>query len=98
MPPISRASFLNSGPAVRAMTSPVRVPPVNESVGTRGCDTRGAPASSPRPCTMLTTPGGPPTSRQTRDRRNAVIGVSSDGLATTVFPVAIAGAIFQLSR
>ena len=33
-----------------------------------------------------------------RARWNAVIGVISDGLATTVFPAASAGAIFQVSR
>ena len=47
---------------------------------------------------MLSTPGGSPTSAHSSASIDAVSGVSSDGLATTVLPVASAGAIFQVNR
>ena len=48
--------------------------------------------------TALNTPAGSPAPRQICPSISAVSGVSSDGLATAVFPVASAGAIFQESR
>ncbi len=51
----------------------------------------------PSPVTMLTTPGGRPTSRQISAKAKAVSGVNSAGLSTTVLPMARAGAIFQAS-
>ena len=50
----------------------------------------------PNPGTMLTTPGGKPTSAISSATRRVVSGVSSAGLRTTVFPAARAGPIFQL--
>ena len=47
---------------------------------------------------MLMTPGGMPASSDSSARRFAVSGVSSLGLATQVFPAAMAGAIFHDSR
>ena len=47
---------------------------------------------------MLSTPFGKLISLQILLNKYAVIGVISEGLATTVFPVAKAGAIFQVSR
>ena len=46
---------------------------------------------------MLTTPGGNPTSAQSSPNNKAVSGVYSAGLSTTVFPMAMAGAIFHAS-
>ena len=46
---------------------------------------------------MLTTPGGSPACRQTSVNINAVSGVVSAGLSTTVLPQASAGAIFHAS-
>jgi hypothetical protein len=46
---------------------------------------------------MFTTPGGRPASWHSSAKRSAVSDVNSAGLSTTVFPVAIAGAIFQAS-
>ena len=57
-----------------------------------------APTVPPRPWTMLSTPPGRPASRQISASMNAVTGVSSDGFATAVFPVARAGAIFHVRR
>jgi hypothetical protein len=47
---------------------------------------------------MLKTPGGKPASVPSAASRWAVSGVSSEGLPTTVLPVASAGATFQLKR
>ncbi len=61
-----------------------------------GCSARWAPATWPRPGTMLTTPGGNPTSAISSAIRSEDSGVSSAGLSTTVLPAARAGPIFQL--
>ena len=57
-----------------------------------------APTFGPRPCTMFNTPGGRPASLHSSPSRKAVMGVTSEGLATAVFPVAKAGAIFHVKR
>src|SRR5262249_2042460 len=98
LPPSSSVTFLNSGAAVRAISAPVTVPPVNEIVFTAGWATMAAPAFAPVPWTTFNTPGGSPASRQISVSRWAVIGVNSDGLATAVLPVARAGATFQVNR
>src|SRR5256885_1357453 len=56
----------------------------------------GRQPSSPKPCTVLSTPGGRPASRQISDSSVAVSGLHSAGLCTTVQPAANAGAIFQV--
>jgi hypothetical protein len=55
-----------------------------------------APTVSPWPVTTLSTPGGS-TSCDSSASRSALSGVSSEGLSTTVFPVASAGPIFQIA-
>src|SRR5690606_26533119 len=97
-PPNSNDSFLNIGAAVRAMFSPVLVPPVKEIAFIFLCSTMACPAEGPVPCTMFKTPFGKPASVQISPKRKAVIGVTSLGFATTVFPAAIAGAIFQVNK
>ncbi len=97
-PPSSSETFLKSGAHVSATRLPVTVPPVNEMVPTFGCAVMAWPTFGPVPWTMLSTPGGRPASRQISQSRKAVIGVSSLGFATAVFPQAMAGAIFQLNR
>ncbi len=47
---------------------------------------------------MFSTPGGRPASVHNSPSMCAVIGVTSDGLATTQFPAASAGAIFHVKR
>ncbi|MNY38358.1 hypothetical protein D3C86_1729790 [compost metagenome] len=64
-PPSSRDNFLNIGPAVRAMYSPVFVPPVKEIALIFGCLTIASPACCPKPCTIFRTPAGIPLSRTT---------------------------------
>ena len=98
MPPSSSASFLKRGAALAAMRAPVAVPPVNEMVLMPGWVVIASPTVGPRPCTMLSTPGGRPASRHRRPKRNADMGVISDGLATAVQPAAMAGATFQVNR
>src|SRR5690606_24585545 len=97
-PPNSNESFLNIGAAVRAMFSPVFVPPVKEIALMFLCSTMACPAEGPLPCTMFKTPFGSPASVQISPKRKAVIGVISLGFATTVFPAAIAGATFQENK
>src|SRR3954471_6471373 len=94
-PPSSSDSFLNIGAAVRAISSPVFVPPVNEMAFTSLWATTAEPTFEPRPCTILRTPGGNPASMQIFDKRYAVIGVTSLGFAITVQPAASAGATFH---
>src|SRR6185312_12804865 len=98
LPPISSDTFLNCAAAVPAMVAPVAVLPVKEIALTAGCSTIACPTVGPRPCTMFSTPGGKPASMLNSASRAAVQGVISEGLATTVLPLASAGAIFQLNR
>src|SRR5476649_1853533 len=95
LPPISSDSFLNFGAAVAAMAAPVRVEPVNEMALISGCSIKLWPAPGPLPWMILSTPGGRPASMQAWANIQAVNGVISEGLATTVLPAASAGAIFQ---
>src|SRR5439155_10506226 len=81
-----------------ATLRPVRVPPVNEIVLIFGCAVIAAPTFGPVPWTMLRTPFGRPASCAMSQSMNAVIGVSSLGLAMAVLPTAMAGAIFQLNK
>src|SRR5690554_5531152 len=97
-PPSSNDNFLNIGAAVRAICSPVFVPPVNEIALIFGWLTIASPALGPNPCTIFNTPGGKPALLQISPNKDAVIGVISLGLATTVLPAAKAGAIFQLNK
>ena len=97
LPPSSSASRLNIGPALFAIARPVGVPPVKVIVGTSGCSTSRRPAGA-APKTTLRTPRGKPISAAISASRNAVIDASSDGFATTVDPLASAGAIFQVKR
>ena len=50
------------GAAARAMTPAVGTEPVNASRLMSGCAVSGAPASTPVPCTTLSTPAGSPAS------------------------------------
>src|SRR5690606_8639369 len=81
-----------------AMRRPTAVLPVNDTALTAGCTTIASPTFGPRPCTMFSTPAGNPISAASEPSIVAVIGVTSDGLATTVLPAASAGAIFQVNR
>ena len=56
------------------------------------------PTLSPKPCTTFNTPAGKPASMHNSENKKAVMGVSSEGLATTVLPEANAGAIFHVNK
>ena len=73
---------------------PVDTSPVSEAMRIRGSRISGAPTVSPRPHTMLTTPGGRMLASNSPKRR-VVSGVISEGLSTTVLPMAMAGPSFQ---
>jgi len=98
LPPISSDSFLNEVAASRAISAPTLVDPVKEIARIPECAQSGPPARGPSPWTMLSTPGGSPASAASEPSRCALIGVTSEGFATTQFPAASAGAIFQVSR
>jgi len=68
---------------------------VNATLSTPGWAASAAPAVSPKPVTILTTPLGKPISSRSSPSRSADKGVSSATLSTTVQPVAKAGASFQ---
>ena len=72
------------------------VSPVKAILRTRSLLASGLPASTPKPLTMLSTPGGrmsPMSSMSTR----IDAGVCSAGFSTMLQPAAIAGAIFHVA-
>ena len=95
-PPSSSESFLPLPAVAARMSRPTSVDPVNAILSTSGWATSASPAR-PSPVMMLTTPAGSPISSQSSAKRSAVSEVNSAGLSTTVFPMAIAGAIFHAS-
>ena len=95
LPPSSSETFFRLPAAARTMILPTSVEPVKAILSTSGCATSGAPASSPKPVTTLTTPGGSPASSISSPSRSAESGVCSAGLSTTVQPQASAGPSFQ---
>jgi hypothetical protein len=95
LPPNSNDTFLRFPAAAWTISLPTSVEPVNATLSTSGCAASAAPAVSPNPVRMLTTPGGNPASTISSARRSAVIGVCSAALSTTVQPAASAGAIFH---
>ena len=79
--------------ALRAISIPTSVEPVTP-LPTSGCSTSASPTAGPGPRTTLSTPGGSrlgPRLRVAKDGEERLAGFS-----TTVFPAAIAGAVFQL--
>jgi hypothetical protein len=74
---------------------PTSVEPVKATLSIPGCAANAAPAVSPKPVTMFTTPSGIPASWISSPSRSADSGVSSAGFKTTVQPVASAGPSFH---
>src|SRR3984893_4111051 len=93
LPPSSSETFFRLPAAACTISLPTSVDPVNATLSTSGCAANAAPAVSPNPVKMLTTPGGKPASWIRLPRRSAVIGVCSAAFSTTVQPAASAGAI-----
>src|SRR5436309_14213557 len=94
-PPSSRVTRLSVSAADFTMILPTAALPVNAILSTLECATMAAPADSPKPLTILTTPGGKPASSNQLANSSAVRGVCSAGLRTQVQPAAMAGASFQ---
>ena len=92
LPPSSRVALMNRSPQTRPISAPVAVLPVNDIFCTRRSDTRGLPASAPKPVTTLTTPGGKPACSSSSTSSRSDAEVCSEGLITMVFPAASAGA------
>ena len=90
LPPSSSVTRFNPSTAVRMISLPVAVCPVNATFRTPGCRTSAAPTSGP-PITTFTTPGGNPASSTSCINRSVDRGASSDGLITIVQPAASAG-------
>ena len=95
LPPSSRWHFFSCCAQATAIWRPVAWLPVKATTSTWRWATSAAPASGPKPVTVLTTPAG--RSSKHFMRRSVESGVYSDGLATTVLPAARAGASFQAS-
>src|SRR5471032_3208468 len=94
LPPSSSEKRVMFCTAAVPTSLPVGVEPVNEILLTPGCATSAAPHSRP-PVTTLNTPGGTPASSASSAIRNAVSGVSGEGLMTIVQPAASAGTSFH---
>ena len=78
------------------ISRPVVVSPVKATLATRLLEASGLPASTPKPLTTFSTPGGsrsPISSSATRIDS----GVCSAGFSTTQLPAASAGASFQVA-
>ena len=56
-----------------------------------------SPVARSHPVTTLTTPAGSPAAESTSAKATVEAGQCSEGLTTTVFPAASAGASFQVS-
>ena len=69
------------------MSSPTAFEPVNVTNATSGCSTSAGPISSPTPGRNASAPGGRPASNRISTSRDAMPGVCSAGLNTTVLPV-----------
>ena len=95
LPPSSKVTRLIESAAAFKMILPTAALPVNAILFTSGWMTSGAPAVSPYPVMMFTTPAGTPTSWNQLAISNAVSGVCSAGFSTQVQPAASAGASFH---
>ena len=97
-PPSSSVTRFSAGPAIDMMWRPVAVSPVKAMRRTSGWPTSASPIVAPRPVTTLSTPSGTPASANRRATSSVASGVVDAGLATTVLPLASAGATFVPSR
>ncbi len=76
------------------ISRPVVVSPVNAILATRPLEASGLPASTPKPLTTFSTPGGR-RSAISSTTSSRLAGVCSAGLITTQLPAASAGASFH---
>ena len=96
LPPSSRWTRFSVSAEFAAISLPVAVSPVSETMPTSSCRTRVSPTGTPSPVTTLKTPGGK-RSAVSSASFSAVRGVISEGFSTIEFPVASAGPIFQIA-
>src|SRR6185437_12437597 len=96
LPPSSKCTRFKVGAPCAMIADPVALSPTKPIALIAGCSVKALPASSPKPCTVLSTPSGIPASFTSLASRSAVTGDHSAGLCTTVQPAASAGAIFQV--
>src|SRR3974390_1839905 len=96
LPPSSKCTRFRVGAPWAMIAEPVALSPTKPIALMAGCSVSALPASSPKPCTVLSTPAGTPASLTSFVKRSAVTGDHSAGLCTTVQPAASAGAIFQV--
>jgi hypothetical protein len=86
---------LTSAAADPATSMPARTEPVIDTIAGIGCSTSARPVSR-SPQITLNNPGGR-NSAQISASSRVDAGVVSEGLRTTVFPAASAGATFQIA-
>src|ERR1700761_3935061 len=96
LPPSSKCTRFSVFAPCAMIAEPVALSPTNPMALIAGCSVSALPASSPMPCTVLSTPSGRPACFASFANRSAVTGDHSAGLCTTVQPAASAGAIFQV--
>src|SRR5262245_18159287 len=97
LPPSSKLHGVRFGAALAAIDRAVGTEPVKLMRATRGSVVSAGPTSLPMPWTTLDTPPGSPASRVMSARTDAVNGLHSAGLSTTVHPAASAGATFHVA-
>ncbi|MCY1239620.1 hypothetical protein D9M72_524250 [compost metagenome] len=90
LPPSSSVTGTAFFAAAACTISPVRTEPVKEMWLTSGCSESAAPASEPKPVTMLSAPDGKPSSSAMRANSRIVRHASSAGLTTAALPMASA--------
>ena len=94
-PPSSSEIFFPVPAVAIRNTFPISVEPVNATFLTFWCSASVCPMA-PFPVITLKTPGGSPASAQISANNNADNWVADAGFKTTVFPMARAGATFQV--
>ena len=94
LPPSSSVTGMMFSDAYCMMSRPVVVSPVKAILAMRLFCASGLPASTPKPLTMLSTPGGR-MSAMISASTMMLVGVCSAGFSTTQLPAASAGASFQ---
>src|SRR3954453_15546974 len=96
LPPSSKCTRFRVFAPCAMIAEPVELSPTKPIALMAGCSVSALPASSPMPCTVLSTPSGTPACLTICASKSAVTGDHSAGLCTTVQPAASAGAIFQV--
>ncbi|MNN22217.1 hypothetical protein D3C81_1355680 [compost metagenome] len=94
LPPSSSVTRFSVSAATRRMVLPTAVEPVNDTLFTSGCVVISVPTTSPRPVTILNTPGGTSAACSASVTMRVCIALISLGLMTAVQPAATAAASF----